>query len=157
MSWRDLQSARDKGPGELFETALRYTQFLWLERRPARAILALCRAIYLDPADLPPGRRQPYAAYAWILQNHDGEGFLGNPRISFIHQATRFRGPQQLKKARAWALWHLSARHLPQLPDDPAVEVNPPDTGKLAQLLEAQGLPGEGADFLAALGDGNPG
>lgn len=151
MSWRDLQAARTKGPGELFQAALRYTQFLWLNKQPARAILALCRAVYLEPEHLPASFSQPWSAYVWLLRNYDGQGFLGNPRISFLHQATRFRGPPDLKKARAWALWHLTVRHMPELPTDPSVKVSEPEADALAIILNEKGLQGEGTDFLKAL------
>ncbi|MEX0326825.1 MAG: hypothetical protein AB3N33_12130 [Puniceicoccaceae bacterium] len=151
MSWRDLQAARVEGPEKLFEAALRYTQFLWLKQQPARAILALCRAVYIEPENLPASLRQPWSAYVWLLLNYNGQGFLGNPRISFLHQATRFRGPRALKKARAWALWHLTVRHMPDLPTDPSVEDPEPGINDLAAFLDENGLKGEGNDFLKAL------
>lgn len=151
MTWRDLQTARAIGAVELHQSALRYTQFLWLKSQPARAILALCRALYIKPESLPRTTRQPYAAYVWLLRHYNGIGFLGNPRISFLHQATRFRGQEPLKKMRAWALWHLTVRHLPHLPTNPAIGEEEPDELELAAYLDENGLPGEGTDFLKAL------
>ena len=151
MSWRDLHLAKAMGSVHLFEAALCYTQFLWLKNKPARAILALCRAIYLDPSGLPESLRQPYAAYTWILRNHRGDSFIGNPRISFLHQATRIRGQQELKRARAWALWHLTGFHLPHLPGNPGKLDTVPEIDNLARFLDRHGLPHEGAAFLEAI------
>ena len=152
MTWRDLQAAQARGPAELHETALRYTQFLWLKEKPARAILALCRALYLNPSSLPASTRQPYPAYAWILLNHQGDSFIGNPRISFFNQATRLRGQQGLKRARAWAMWHLTIRHMSHLPGaDPEILAQKPEREQLAVFLDRHGLAEEGADFLMAL------
>jgi len=153
MSWRDLSKARALGAGPYFDAACRYAACLWLHGQPARAILALCRAFYLDPRTLPPGRIAPYRAYGWILASHDGHGFLGNPRVSFQHQATRIPESQPLKRQRAWALWHLTRRVRPGLPDDPRVPEHPPAIGTLAAFLDAHGLPHEGTHFWNALQD----
>jgi hypothetical protein len=152
MSYRELRQSRSASPENFFETAQRYTQFLWQKQKPARAILALCRAIYMDPASLPPGSLQPYRAYTWLLKNYRGEGFLGNPRISFLHQATRIPPDQALKVSRAWALWHLTMQVMPELPTDRMVPETPPDHLLLARKLDADGLPDEGGAFLNSLG-----
>ena len=151
MSYREFRIARDSGSRSLFETSLQYTQYLWLRKKPAQAILALCRALYLDPGTVPPDTRQPYKAFTWLLCNYRGDGFLGNPRISFLHQATRVPASQRLKRMRAWALWHLSIGALPSLPTDSKVPENPPAMGELVSFLDQNGLPNEGKIFLEAL------
>jgi hypothetical protein len=148
MSYRQLQIAREAGAPALFESAQRYAQCLWLEHKPARAILALCRAIYLDPHDLPGGTRQPYPAYLWILMNYRGEGFLGNPRISFQHQAMRMPRTDSLKRTRARALWHLTRLALPNLPADPFEEEISPDLKGLQTYLDRHGLKEEGTHVV---------
>lgn len=146
MSWRDLRSAPD--PPSRFHAALTYAQFLWLRHFPARAVLALCRGLYLNPQDLPSDARPPYQAFRWILENYTGHGFLGNPRISFFHQATRTRADRQLQRQRAWALWYLSRSLLPQLSPDPTeTDFQAPELSGLIQYLNANGLPDEGSLF----------
>ena len=145
MTYRDTQDRQS-----LFPRACAYANFLWMKGMPARAILALCRGIYLPPGDNPAGRIQPYRAYVWLLQHHRGQGFLGNPRISFARQATRIPSAQSLKIHRAWAMWYLSTTTLPDLPPDGRVLECPPSADKLARYLNASGVPGEGETFLTA-------
>lgn len=138
-------------PDELFDRARAYANDLWMRGLPARALLALCRAIYLDPRKLNDHRRQPWDAFVWMLSEHDGTGFLGNPRISFVHQATRMRPDFTLKRHRAWALWYLTRATLPDLPPDPGSDETPPTVKALIAMLEEKGLPDEGASFAACL------
>ena len=145
MSYRDLQQAAMEGSGQVFASALTYAQALWMDSKPARSILALCRAIYLDPSILPAPVEQPYRAFAWILNNYQGQGFLGNPRISFQHQGTRIPPRDALKRQRAWALWWITRTFLPQLPGDPNCQENFPQLADLAGWLDQYGLPGEGS------------
>lgn len=151
MSYRDLQESAREGPENLFDTARRYAHYLWLEGQPARAILALCRAIYLDPRSRPTELRQPYEAYVWLLRNYAGAGFLGNPRISFLHQAVRMPGEDTLKRSRAWALWYLTLKVMPDLATDPAVPEDPPTVVELSSYLDKNGLRGEGTHFTKVL------
>jgi hypothetical protein len=151
MSYRDLRPVRSENPGQLFGTACRYAQFLWLRGLPARSILALCRALYLPPEDLPAGVRQPYGAFAWILRNAHHGGFLGNPRVSFFHQAVRTNPERYLQRERATALWHLTVKIRPDLSPDPEEWSSPPRPAELSGLLDDQGLPNEGRIFLKFL------
>lgn len=148
MSYRDLQEPQNRQ--SRFQQACTYANFLWINGLPARAVLALCRAIYLPPGDVPYGRVQPYRAHVWFLKNHRCHGFLGNPRISFARQATRIPSVQDLKIHRAWAMWHLSIAAIPELPPDPQVTESPPPVETLAHYLNANGLQGEGDTFLKA-------
>lgn len=154
MSYRDLQEAAGdptRGPNGLHQAACAYANYLWTHRQPARAILALCRAIYLDPANLKPTTHQPYDALVWMLLGYSGEGFLGNPRISFSRQATRMDPDRVLKRRRAWALWHLSVTALPSLAPDPNVSEEAPSHDALATVLNKEGLPREGTSFKEAM------
>jgi hypothetical protein len=151
MSYRDLREARETAPPEFHEAARKYAHFLWLKGKPARAILALCRALYLEPAELPAGTVAPYAPYAWMLERYHGRGFLGNPRISFFHQATRMNPQRELFRRRAWAMWWITTHLRPELPAEPGCEETPPATDWLADFLNRRGLPREGVQFQAAL------
>ncbi len=151
MSYRDLRPARLRCPEELFTAACTYAQFLWLKALPARSILALCRALYLHPHLTPHGARQPYDAVVWLLRNSRGGGFLGNPRISFFHQATRTDPRRFLQRERAAVLWHLTLRTRPDLPPDPEEWAQAPPPSSLAVTLDKQGLPGEGDHFRKLL------
>ena len=149
MTYRNLRNC--PSPDNLFDVACTYANYLWMQDRPARAILALCRAIYLAPTALQDGRIQPYKAFVWMIRNHSGSSFLGNPRISFVHQATRVASHERLKRNRAWALWYLAIKANPGFPPDPAVPEYPPSVTELAEFLDLNGLNGEGEVFLKAL------
>ena len=137
---------------DLFITALEYAQLLWSQARPARSILALCRAMYIDPGQLAAETVPPYRAYRWILGHYRGHGFLGNPRISFFHQATRMATNKRLFRQRAWALWHLTIVERPGMPADPCESRHkPPGMDELAVFLDANGLRQEGQCFLQAI------
>lgn len=151
MSYRDLRPGKPENPSHLFGTACRYAQFLWLRGLPARSLLALCRALYLHPEGLPPGARQPYAAFVWILRNAHHGGFLGNPRVSFFHQAVRTSPERYLQRERATALWHLTVKIRPDLSPDPEEWSSPPCPAKLSGFLDDRGLPKEGRVFLNLL------
>jgi hypothetical protein len=139
-----------RGPQALHATACHYAQQLWLENLPARAILALCRALYLFPASC--HRLPPYTAYTWMIDTARGPGFgfLGNPRISFAHQAMRMPQDREeplrrLSIGRAWMLWYLTRQVRPDLPPDPTEEEQPPDLDELLQAISEDGQHGEDA------------
>ena len=132
-----------KDTPEFYYSALQYGHYLWLQGHAGRAILALTRALYADIAPNNPILRQwplPYAALQWIVAHHSNDDFPGNPRISFQHQATRLRGPrQELRRARAWAVWALIRQARPSLPGDLADPVDPPMQEQIEAMLQAQG------------------
>lgn len=140
----------DRGEG-FYRSALTYAQTLWQRGLPARAILALDRALFArlegDEAILE-RYPLPYAALAWMLAHVPAGPFVGNPRISYQHLADRVRGPDQAVRSwRAWACWHLCRVVQPQLPGDPRHTVMEPDLEAVRRGLESHGLPGE-ADLL---------
>lgn len=153
MSYRDLArhksavaTVEDNAAG-LFLDALRYGHYLWLHGNSARALLALMRALYIKTEAAFPVSGPwvlPYAAIGWIVRNHPGDSFMGNPRISFQHQATRGPALQDARRrARAWAAWAVVRTANPSLPGDHSYEFAEPDfTNIHAQLLQ-HGLPGE--------------
>lgn len=102
---------KERGAG-YYLAALRYAQSLWLEKKPAQAILQLNKAwsahLRGDEAvlrDWPP----PYRALAWILRHTPDGLFLGNPVRHFQHLASRMAGPNpEPRRWRAWACFHLS-------------------------------------------------
>jgi len=153
MSHRCLGELKKHTSGFYFK-ALQYGHYLWLNGHAGRAILAVTRALYTDlPADEPILQEWPlpYDALSWIVANHPGNDFPGNPRISFQHQATRLRGLQQeLRRARAWAVWALVCQQKPELPGDPAVAAAEPTLDRMNQLLQRHGHPGEAALWRAS-------
>lgn len=97
---------------------LEYAQSLWLEGKPAQAILQLNLAW---SADLQGNERVlkpwplPYRALRWILEHRMEGGFLGNPVRHFQHLATRVGGERfELRCWRAWACFHISSLILPE-------------------------------------------
>lgn len=98
---------------------LELAQSLWLQQRPAQAILQLNKSMM---AVLPANHQVlaenpiPYRALLWIIGNASDEKFIGNPPRHFQHLATRMNHklPQpELRIARAWCCLHLSETLLP--------------------------------------------
>ena len=145
--------------GEFYLTALGYAQHLWRVRRPARAILAATRGLYCPLSGDEPELIRcpwPYAAIGWMIQHAPPDVFLGNPRISFQHQAGRMRGDGQRRRVtRAWAVWHIVRKVAPELPGDPTHAVHPLDREETASRLERWGAPGERAVWEAAWAEFN--
>lgn len=155
MDWKSLAACRDKPGSMLYLTALRYTHYLWQRGLAARALLAAERALFCplkgDEAVLR-NWPLPYLPIAWMVNNHSGDTFIGNPRVHFQHLADRVRGNGSgLKSARAWFCWHLVRTVAPHYPADPLHQVTVPDVSALMAVLAAQGLPGEPAVARQAL------
>ncbi len=103
---------------EFYFAALSYAQSLWLEGKPAQAILQLNKAWMADLTgdeevlrEYPP----PYRALIWIIRrSKSGEmGFMGNPVRHFQHLASRMSGPRsEIRSWRAWACFWISCREL---------------------------------------------
>lgn len=106
---RDYRAERGEG---FYLAALRYSQSLWRQGKPAQAILQLNQAW---SADLGGGEGilrswpAPYEALVWLL-TRSGEGmFLGNPVRHFQHLATRMHEVRREPRVwRAWACFHLA-------------------------------------------------
>lgn len=147
LDYRYLREPDSAGGSTFYLRALTYGHSLWHAGFTARAILAVTRGLYTDLRIDDPVLSEwplPYAALAWIVAHHPNDTFMGNPRISFQHQADRLRGERACQKsARAWAVWHLIRTVRPDLPGDPAHPVLPPDLAAISRRLETFGLPGE--------------
>lgn len=146
LDWRDLAEHRAEPGAELYLLCLEYAQQLWLDDLPARALLAVDRALYCDvPADAPSLQAYPlpYAAIGWLV-GQPSEAFTGNPRVHYQHLADRVRGERaDLKKWRAWAAWAVVRRVRPELPADPLHAVKEPTHDEIAEGLRAHGHVGE--------------
>ena len=107
----------DKGP-VFYRDALRFSQSLWQQGKPAQAILQFDKALMSDLADdgWLAEDMDPYSAMMWMLARlgEGVEGFGGNPVRHFQHLASRMSGPRpEPRRWRAWACLHLAERILP--------------------------------------------
>ena len=98
---------------EFYRDALRYAQSLWLEGKPAQAILQLNKSWMAEAADeaFPP----PYRALVWMMERARAENvaFMGNPVRHFQHLASRMSGPRaEIRSWRAWVCFHLAGQLL---------------------------------------------
>jgi hypothetical protein len=91
------------------QACLEFSQSLWLQKKPAQAILQLNKSAFADtPTSF------PFAALRWFLENHRPQHFIGNPVRHFQHLATRMAGPRaEARTWIAWACFHLSKKILP--------------------------------------------
>lgn len=153
--WRatDMEPFRkDRGSG-FYHAALCYAQSLWLEGKPAQALLQLNKAFSADLTGDEPTLHEwhpPYAAKAWIIaESRSGERFLGNPVRHYQHLATRMNALNPVpRRWRAWACFHLAEGLL-----DPSFErdtrqiaeenLRIPSPDEVAEGLDASGWPGE--------------
>jgi hypothetical protein len=154
LSWRDLAEFREDGGAELYLLCLEYGQQLWLDGLPARALLAVDRALYCDvaaSAEVLQAYPLPYAAIRWLV-SQPSDAFTGNARVHYQHLADRVRGERaDIKKWRAWAAWALVRQARPELPNDPKHIVLEPSYAEISAGLIAYGVTGENAVWQAAL------
>ncbi len=154
LSWRDLAEHREDQGGELYLLCLEYAQQLWLDDLPARALLAVDRALYCDVPATDAALRAyplPYAAIRWLVSQRP-TSFTGNARVHYQHLADRVRGERaDLKKWRAWAAWALVRQARPDLPGDLRHVVSEPSHADIQAGLEAHGHSGEAAAWLDTL------
>lgn len=157
LDYTALRPLREENGASLYLTSLAYAQQLWLDRLPARSILALDRAFFCA---LPSGHPvlekhpMPYAALAWICRHHQEGTFLGNPRVSFQHIADRVQGRDDAsprKSIRAWACWAVVCHARPDFPGDPEHAVTPPTWEEIARHLAQLGGAAEVAAWRSAL------
>jgi len=148
------EHGKDRG-GDFYLTALTYAQYLWQRNTVARAILKLDRALGADLRGDEPVLQQwplPYSAQAWFLRYAPLDVFVGNPRVHFQHLADRMNEPRrEQRRWRIWACWAISRIVLPDLPDDPKHAVEEPSLEKIADKLQAHGIPGEVTIWQTAL------
>lgn len=155
MDWRSLNQYRAKQGAEFYEAALRYAQQLWGQGLPARALLAVDRALYADLCGHEAILRNwplPYAAVPWMVLETPPGVFIGNPRIHYQHLADRVRGNRaELKRWRAWACWLLVRRVSPGLPGDPGHKVQEPTEVLIRERLSWHGIAGEAEHWQGVL------
>lgn len=156
LTWRDLNALRDNQGAELYRLCLEYGQQLWLDDLPARALLAVDRALYCD---VPEGDvalteyAMPYRAIGWMVRQPSDQ-FTGNARVHYQHLADRVRGERaELKKWRAWAAWAVTRHVRPDLAGDPKHEVTEPTQAEIEAGLLTYGLVSEIAEWRKALAD----
>lgn len=153
-SWRDLAEWRENQGPELYLACLEYAQQLWMGDLPARALLAVDRALYCE---VPAGHAvltkhpYPYAVIAWMVKQPTEE-FTGNARVHYQHLADRVRGPKsEIKKWRAWAAWAVVCQHRPDLSSDPLHEVTPPTLEEITEGLNTWSIQNEVDVWQAAM------
>ena len=156
LNWRDLSALRDKQGPELYRLCLEYGQQLWLDELPARALLAVDRALYCDVREgdvVLAQHAMPYRAIGWMVRQPSDQ-FTGNARVHYQHLADRVRGERaELKKWRAWAAWAVTRHVRPDLAGDPRHAVVEPTPADIEAGLRAYGLPSEIAEWRKALAD----
>lgn len=157
---RMMEAYRGRHDVLFYEAALGYAQSLWMEGKPAQALLQMNKAMMADlrgGADGPEdadgrtsGWMLPYAAKLWVMRMSPADEFMGNPVRHYQHLATRMSGVRsELRALRAWACFHLAESHLPtgshprderQIVEE-AVQV--PPWQRVAAGLDRVGLSGE--------------
>lgn len=156
LSWRDLNALRDDQREKLYQLCLEYGHQLWLENLPARALLAVDRALYCDVSADSEILKQypiPYATIGWLV-SQPTEEFTGNARVHYQHLADRVKGERaEQKKWRAWAAWAVVRLVRPDLPADPKHDVIEPSTNQIREALEQHGIAGEATVWQKALSD----
>jgi len=144
MNWRSMKSAEGV---QFYMTALAYSQLLWEQNLPARAILAVDRALLTNMSGNEPelvAWPLPYRAMSWMVANYDEAVFVGNPRVHFQHLATRVKGEREdQRRWRAWASWYLARQARPDLPGDSKQGIIEPSLENIEAGLEKFGISGE--------------
>lgn len=146
-----------------YVAALSFAQSLWLEGKPAQALLQMNKSMMADLvgcADDPEGREAlgvslgwplPYAGKLWVMRQAAEDEFLGNPVRHYQHLATRMSGVRaELRTWRAWACFHLAERTLGagRFPRD-AEQITKeslvvPEWAEVVERLRELGMPREG-------------
>ena len=129
MSPSDSRATRNnEDQGLYYLRALTCAQSLWLQGKPAQALLQLNHALAIKlpvthhiKGQWPP----PYQAIAWILSRRHEGGFMGNPVRHYQHRASRMSGLNKEQRVwRAWACFYLAQDILP-------VDLFPLDHGQI--------------------------
>lgn len=118
-----MELFRKRRDAEFYLAALRFGQSLWLEGKPAQALLQCNKAFLADlrgDESVLEEWPAPYAAKRWLMEeSRGGPGFLGNPVRHYQHLASRMSGPRtEVRSWRAWACFHLAEQVLPEQPRD---------------------------------------
>lgn len=106
-------SRSQRGTQDYYFSTLSCAQSLWLQGKPAQALLQLNHTLsIINP---PPSKWPlPYEAIFWILTHRHQGGFMGNPVRHFQHLASRMSEPnKEIRSWRAWACFHLAQSILP--------------------------------------------
>lgn len=160
MNWQSLNAFKDTRDIEFYLTALKYAQVLWLRKLPARAMLAVDRALLSNLKGQEPELKAwplPYRAIAWMIQNYLDEDFVGNPRIHFQHLASRVKGERiEQRRWRAWACWYLARQVRPDLPGDPFQGIDEPKFSEIKAGLLGQGIEQEFATWESVVLERTP-
>lgn len=156
LSWRDLNALRDDQGPELYRLCLEYGQQLWLDDLPARALLAVDRALYCDvpaTAEVLNDYPMPYRTIGWMVAQPSA-AFTGNARVHYQHLADRVRGERaEIKQWRAWAAWAVVRAAQPDLPGDPLHVVTEPTRAQIAEKLDALSPAAETKEWQKALNE----
>lgn len=162
--WRavDLAEFRSRRDAHYYVAALSFAQSLWLEGKPAQALLQCNKSFLADfQSDFSVLKQwpAPYAAKRWLIgESLKSDAFLGNPVRHYQHLATRMSGPfAKIRSWRAWACFHLAESILPprQFPRD-QTQINKeriviPTLARAEKEIEKAGWPGELATLRHAL------
>lgn len=150
-----MNAHRGEQGAAFYLTALRYGQYLWKKNLPARALLAVDRALLTDIRGDEPeaaGNPMPYRAVAWMVVNNPEGEFTGNARVHYQHLADRVRGDgADRKRWRAWACWARVRRVRPDLEADPKHVFREPDEAEIGAGLDVHGVPGETSAWREAM------
>jgi hypothetical protein len=157
LGWESMTPHRESRGEAFYRAALRYAQSLWMEGKPAQAMLQLNKAWSADLRGDEPVLREwppPYRPLCRMLEGGAANGFFGNPVRHFQHLATRMSGPRaEARRWRAWACFQLAERRLdsadfPRDADQVARE-RPvfPTADEIGRGLAALGWPDEAGLF----------
>ncbi len=155
MSYRSLREIPAEATDARYLAYLTYAQSLWQRALPARALLAVDKALLMNLPESAPvyqAHPLPYTAVVFFLREVDRTHFFGNPRIHYQHLADRVRGKDaELRALRAWACWHLTRCCRPELEGDPKHAVHPPSVAEITTALNAQHKRQQEAELLSRL------
>ena len=157
LDWQSMAPHREVKNAAYYLATLRYSQSLWLEGKPAQAILQLNKAWAADlPTDDPVLTTcpSPFRALCWMLDRGPTHGFFGNPVRHFQHLATRMSGPRKTPRTwRAWACFCLAENRLDptEFPRDQeqitAESIRVPSADEVEDQLAIHGWTGEAECF----------
>lgn len=144
LDYRDLRKYRTNQGASFFEIAMAYANLLWKQELPARALLAMDRALYADlkvTDEILSKWDIPYSALIWFLKNPQEGKFVGNPRVHYQHLADRVKGDREdIKRWRTWACWYLTCKADPMLTPDSSHAFTEPSLEDIIFGLKSFGI-----------------